>query len=355
MSQLQLRELHQAAGAHFTELNGQEVVAGYGPLSSEYQALTTSAGLLDLSFRGRICLLGQDRVKFLHGQVTNDVKGLGPGSGCYAALVNAKAKMEADLFVYQLPEELLLDFEPGLTEKLIRRLEKYIVADDVQLVDVAPHFGLLSVQGPAAAEILQQIGFKNLPAPKYGIQKSDHPDAGEVYLANNPRLGSIGFDLYVSVEKMTAAYELLRKAVAAANGSPVGLSAFETARIESGIPRFGADMDETNLPPEAGLDKTAVSYTKGCYIGQEIIARIRTYGQVAKALRLLQLQGASEHTPARGTKLLKDGREVGYITSASWSPKFSSPVALGYVRKEANHPGTVLELAEPAGARATIL
>src|SRR5215475_14656729 len=135
-------------------MNGAEVVADHGDATAEQAALRNAAGVLDFSFRGRICLTGADRARFLHGQVTNDIKKLRAGEGCYAALVTAKGKMESDLNIYALQDELLLDFEPGLTTKVSQRLEKYIVADDVQIVDVAPHYGLLSVQGPKAQGVV---------------------------------------------------------------------------------------------------------------------------------------------------------------------------------------------------------
>jgi folate-binding Fe-S cluster repair protein YgfZ len=126
---------------------------------AEYNYLRAGAGLLDLSFRSRICVTRTDRVRFLHGQVTNDIRALKQGQGCYAALITAKGKMESDLIVYALEEELLLDFEPGLTAKVSERLEKYIIADDVQLIDVSPHYGLLSVQGPMSDAALAKAGF----------------------------------------------------------------------------------------------------------------------------------------------------------------------------------------------------
>src|SRR5260221_1310196 len=148
MEKLTLHELHQGWEGQFGSVNGAEVVADYGDRSAEYRALREAAGILDLSFRGRICLTGEDRVRFLHGQVTNDIKGLKVGAGCYAALTTAKGKIQADLNIYSLEDELLLDFEPGLTEMLSQRLEKYLVADDVQVVDIGSVYGLLSVQGP---------------------------------------------------------------------------------------------------------------------------------------------------------------------------------------------------------------
>src|SRR5271154_384431 len=158
MNPLSLHELHHGLGARFAELNGAEIVADYGDWLAEHAALRESVGVIDLSFRSRICLTGADRGRFLHGQVTNDVKKLHVGEGCYAAITTAKGKMESDLNIFALADELLLDFEPGLTEKISARLEKFIVADDVQIVDAAPHYGLLSVQGPKATEAVRALG-----------------------------------------------------------------------------------------------------------------------------------------------------------------------------------------------------
>src|SRR5258707_11522384 len=153
----------------------------YGDWLAEYKALRESAGILDLSFRSRICLVGNDRVRFLHGQVTNDVKKLRVGEGCYAAIVTAKGKMESDVNIFNLQDELLLDFEPGLTEKISQRLEKFIVADDVQIVDAAPHYGLLSVQGPKAEEIIQTFGWGERPREPLNSIKISDATFGEIY------------------------------------------------------------------------------------------------------------------------------------------------------------------------------
>src|SRR5437868_6110205 len=155
MDQLVLQQFHQDRGGRFQELNGCELVSDYGDAPREHAALTETAGVLDLSCRSRLCLTGADRVRFLHGQVTNDIKSLRQGEGCYAALVNAKGRMQSDLNIYCLTEELLLDFEPGFTRTVSERLERYIVADDVQIVEVGALYGLLSVQGPEAVAVLR--------------------------------------------------------------------------------------------------------------------------------------------------------------------------------------------------------
>jgi folate-binding protein YgfZ len=287
----------------------------------------------------------------LHGQVTNDVKKLRASDGCYAAITTAKGKMESDLNIFALADELLLDFEPGLAEKISQRLEKFIVADDVQIVDAAPHYGLLSVQGPKAEVVVRALElFGEFPAKPLASVKISDATLGEIYLANNPRLGTSGFDLFVPNISLGAVADKLVAAAKQVGGRAVGWQAFETARIEAGIPRFGADMDETNIPLECGIENRAVTYTKGCYIGQEVINRIHSVGHVNRELRGLRLADDLKTLPQRGDKLFSAGKEVGHITSAVKSPSLNAGIALGYVRREANQIGNELTLQTAGGA-----
>ena len=275
----------------------------------DYWVLRRGTGWLDFSARSRLLIKGGDRKRFLHGQVTNDVNRLRVGEGCYAAIVTAKGKIESDVFIWCLEEALLLDFEPGLTQKIAARFERYVIADDVQIEDASQQFAMFTVQGAEAI------------APTH---------AGG-YTFENPRGTRRGFDVFVPVgEKIDLP------------GRRCSEESLEMVRIESGIPRFGIDMDETNLAPEARLEGRAISYTKGCYIGQEVISRIRTYGQVARALRGLRC----EALPSKGDKLLLQGKEVGCVTSAVFSPVLNANIALGYVRREHNAIGTTLDGAE---------
>ena len=347
MSSLALHEFHQSLNASFGELNGAEIVLHYGDMLAEYAALRQTAGVLDLSFRSRICLTGADRVRFLHGQVTNEIKRLRAGEGCYAALVTAKGKMESDLNIYCLQDELLLDFEPGLTEKISQRLEKFIVADDVQIVDVASLYGLLSVQGPKAEVVIRSLGiFSEIPTGPFQSIKVPDVTLGEVYLINQPKLAPLatGFDLFVPLDSLGAVADKLIAAAKSVGGCACGWEAFEIARIEAGVPRFGTDMDESNIPLECGIEPRAVSYEKGCYIGQEVINRIHSIGHVNRELRGLRLANDLKTLPAKGDKLFRDGKEVGYVTCATKSPALKAAIALGYVRREANAPGTELVL-----------
>lgn len=367
MNSLALHEFHHSLNARFGELNGMEVVAQYGDTLAEHRALRESAGVLDFSFRSRICLTGADRVRFLHGQVTNDIKRLRVGEGCYAALVTAKGKMESDLNVYCLQDELLLDFEPGMTEKISKRLETFIVADDVQVVDVASHYGLLSVQGPRAEAAVRELKiFSEIPGKPFQSVKISDATLGEIYLINQPRIDAVlaeiypmdqpgtaplvpGFDIFVPLNSLGAVADKLNSAAIRVGGRASGWNACETARIEAAIPRFRADMDEINIPLECGIETRAVSYSKGCYIGQEVINRIHTIGHVNKELRGLRLEDGLQTLPARGDKLFHEGREVGYVTSAVKSPALNASIALGYVRRDANQVGTELALRGSGG------
>ena len=292
-------------------------------ISADYRALTEGAAFIDFLNRGRLCLTGADRQTFINGQVTNNVKDLRAGQGCYSALANAKGKMTCDLNVFVLADEILLDFEAGLSGKVSERLEKFIIADDVQIVDASTAYGLLCALGPKSIEKCESLGWQ-VPRNPYEIVSQN-----EVYVARTLRLGVPGVDIYYPLNNDEIGKRL--------SVDFVSMEAFETVRIEQGIPRFGVDMDENTLAPEA-LGENAISYAKGCYIGQEVIARIRTYGHVAKALRGLRFD-ASASVPKAVDKVFHEGKEVGWITSAVFSPKLERPIALGYVRKECNQIG----------------
>jgi folate-binding protein YgfZ len=350
MNPLMLHEFHHGLNARFAELDGAEIVNDYGDWLAEHAALRGTVGVIDLSFRSRICLAGADRVRFLHGQVTNDVKKLRAGEGCYAAITTAKGKMESDLNIFALADELLLDFEPGLTEKISARLEKFIVADDVQIVDAAPHYGLLSVQGLKAQEAVRALNlFPEIPTRQLGSIKISDATLGEIYLADHSRLGTSGLDLFVPNNSLGAVADKLIAAAKQIGGRACGWTAFETARIENGIPRFGADMDETNIPLECGIENRAIAYNKGCYIGQEVINRIHSVGHVTRELRGLRLADDLKILPARGDKLFFNAKEAGQVTSAVKSPKLNAAIALGYVRREAGQIGNELTLRTAAG------
>jgi len=340
-------------GAEFGKLSEKKVVQNYGDLVAEHRYLTQKVALIDLTSRGAMAALGDDRVKYINGQVTNEVMGLRPGQGCYAALVNVKAKMQSDLNIYRLKDELILDFEPGQFEIVKTRLERNIVSDQVELVDVSPHFGLLSLQGPDTCGLLESIGF-SLPVEPLSHNKVSTPNMGEWFLMHNSRFGSIGCDLYIPIEYLPVAAEYLFKNTLKHAGGLAGWQATEVSRVEAGIPRFGSEMDQDTLPPEANIQDRAISYSKGCYIGQEIIARIRTYGRVNRTLVGFRFDKTLAESVVPGS-LLEDesGKVVAKVTSIANSPSLGT-LGLGLARRTHSEMGVVLSAKVPAVGKATI-
>jgi folate-binding protein YgfZ len=351
MTPLFLHEEHQSKGARFQPVNRVEMVSHYGDPMTEYAALRGTAGLVDLSGRSRLAVTGGDRQRFVNGQVTNNVKDLLAGEGCYAAVVDAKGKLHGDVNIFCLAEELLLDCEPGHGPGIAARLEQFIIADDVQVMDINDEYGLLSVQGPQCATVLDRaFPGRSLPERAWGA-KVWPGDDGEICVTNLSRAGVPGLELFVPRSGMREAWNRLADGVTAVNGRLCGWECLEWARIEAGLPRYGQDMDDRNLAPEAGIEERAISYTKGCYIGQEIISRIRTVGRVNRSLRGLALEDSKEPLPRKGDRLTHRGREVGYITSAIHSPALGRPIALGYVRRGIEEPEAELEVQTQAGPR----
>ena len=271
--------------------------------------------LLDLSDRAKFRVTGKDRTRFLNGQLTNDILGLHAGSAIYACALTAKGKLCADLFVAATDQNHYLDTESVLRESLAARLEKYIIADDVTLEDVTDQFGLFHLIEPKA------------PGPSESL---------EVLLST--RFGQAGFDLWFPLGQAASVLERL-------NQHPLDAEALETLRIEQGVARWGTELSENVLPNEADLDKRAISYTKGCYLGQEVISRIKSLGHVNRHLR--GLLPASDILVQVGDKLIdatETGKEVGFITSVGRSRSLGRQIALGYIRRGFDAPGTTLQV-----------
>lgn len=345
MEPLLLRDWHESRGAAFVEVNRQQVARDYGDPQGEHNALRTRVVLMDLSHRGRVCLIGEDRARFLNGQVTNNIANLRPGQGCYAALLTAKGKMESDVHVHCLADELLLDFEPGLTNRVVARLEKYIVADQVEVVDLSGAYGLLSLQGPEAAGVVGRLGLADrLPEGDHdGVVIVDEA-AGEMVLACHSRFGTGGFDLFVPQTALEQVATRLQTAVTENGGCLGGWEAAEIARVEAGLPRYGQDMDETFLPLEANVESRAIRYDKGCYVGQEVINRIHTIGRVNRSMCGFLLPNDLPTLPGKGAEFAHNGVAAGFLTSVIYSPVLGRTVALGYVRREMSEQTTTFTL-----------
>ena len=300
---------------------------------SEYAALTDGCALIDRSERGKLALSGAEAAAFLQGQVSNDIDALAPGTGCYAALLTPKGKMLGDLRVLATGDELLLDTERPALQELFNMIRRFSIGYDVELHKRTLARGLLSLIGPGATIVA---------AGAAGLGASEH-DHLTAELGGIP-VRAIRTDLGLDLLCEAADTEGLRAALLDAGALPVSEAAAETVRIEHGRPRYGIDLDDSVIPQEAGLNERAVSFTKGCYVGQETVARLFYRGKPNRLLRGLR----SGEPLAPGAELLRDGRVVARVTSSAISPRFG-PIALALVRREAP-PGTVLSA---AGTEAT--
>ncbi|MBL8151296.1 MAG: aminomethyltransferase family protein [Blastocatellia bacterium] len=340
-----LQSEHIRHHATITSAGEWEVIADYGDTQSEYKAVRESAGVIDLSHRGRIYLSGKNSVQFLQGLVSNDVKILKPGEGAYAAFLNTTGRIQADCWIYRLEESLLIDTAAVTREWVFKSLEKFVPAGDFFVTDITETTTFLSLQGPHSTKILFNLG-AGLVASLEALNNRSVKIAGEeLRVFKNSRTGEEGFDLLVEKNAPT-----VFNALTDAGAKPCGLNALDLLRVEAGIAEYKVDMDDTIILLEAGLEH-AVSYKKGCYLGQETIAKIhhRGHGQTAKRLSGIVVQ--SSNLPAVGTKVFnKDGKEIGYITSSIVSPALNQPVALAYLRRDHFTPGQVHSI-EIAGDR----
>ncbi len=290
-------------------------------MTEGYDALRHGAAWLDLSARGRIRASGRDRARLLHNLTSNEVKKMTPGSGCHAFLLNPQGRIQADVYLFCYPDHFLLDTEPELREKVQQHIRRYIIADQVELEDVTARTAAIGVEGPGA-ETLQ------LPA-------------GEHSVAPFTLTGQPGYRIYCAVEQMA---DLVRQ-LEAGGARPASAEDARTVRIENGKPRYGEDIVETSLPQET-QQFDAISFTKGCYLGQEIVERIRARGHVNRKLVRLEIAGSEPVAP--GVKVTADGAEAGEVTSSVYSPEFGKVISLAYVRTPHAEPGAALRIGDLA-------
>jgi folate-binding protein YgfZ len=283
--------------------------------------------LIDLCDRAKYKATGTDCKRFLNGQLTNDMLALRPGFAIYACALTAKGKLSADLYVAETRDAHYLDAEPLLRESLQARLERYIISDDVTLEDVTDQFGLFHLVDPEA--------------PGRGPQELLMAGASEesgIFFVESNRFAIQGIDLWFQARHAAAVREILKQ-------SPANSQTVEDLRIERGIARWGYELSEEILPKEAGLDDRAINFTKGCYLGQEVISRIKSIGRVNRHLRGLVPE---DDVPIEtGDKLFHSedpGKEIGYVTSVGRSRKRARTIALGYVRRGFETDGTTLQV-----------
>jgi folate-binding protein YgfZ len=305
-------------------------MASLDTLATDYRTITEACGLLDRSERGKLALTGGDVRSFLQGQVTNDIEGLADGAGCYAAFLTPKGKMLGDLRILAAGDELLLDTERVALQGLFNMIRRFSIGYDVKLHKRTLERGLLSLVGPDAAVV---AGADSLPRDEHAHAVVEIPSGGVVARAIRT---DVGVDLLCSAEDVDA----LRGALEDAGAQGVSEAAVEVLRIEHGRPRYGIDLDDSVIPQEAGLNARAVSFTKGCYVGQETVARLYYRGKPNRQLRGVLLSGPA----STGAELSFEARVVGRLASVAVSPRLG-PIGLALVRREAP-PGSTVAVAD---------
>lgn len=340
MRSLPLEAEHARLGATFTELGGWRTPRDYGDPASEQRAVHRGAGLVDWSAKARTRVTGEDRVSFLDGVLTNDVKTLAKDRGMYAATLDHKGRVHGDLVLYNRGDHYLLVTEPEATESVLAHVNKLLVSDDASLEDASAEACTFGLFGPRSPDLAANLLEGSLPHEAYEVGAGTR-EGTTVLAVRSPYFGVEGYELWIPRD----AAETVWRALLAAGAAPFGRAAEEALRIEAGRPRFPADMNERTIVLEARLEG-AISMTKGCYVGQEVVSRATYVGRVNRALVGLSIDAAAP--PAPGVEVHADGKAVGHLTSVARSARLDRTIALGYVRREFAEPGTALTLREGA-------
>jgi len=335
-----------ASGARLGEYCGAETALSFNSPPREFQALRTDCGIYDLGWRSKIAVTGKDRTRWLNGMITNNIRDLQPDRGNYSFLLTPQGHVQGDLYVYNRGDYILLGTERSQAASILERLRKYIIMDKVELEDVSERLTAIGVQGPKARETLAVA----LNAPDIEPMRVIDLTWQDVGLSVT-RMASEAFqtyELWVAAENAPELWD----ALVACGATPVGVEALEMFRVAAGIPRYGLDIRDRDLPQETAQQQ-ALNFNKGCYIGQEIVERIRARGNVHRTLAGFIIEN---DVPATGTKISFDGKEVGEITSAVRLPfgEADRVLALGIVRREAARPGATVQIGTASATVSTL-
>ena len=315
--------------------------------ATAYEAARRRAAFLDRSDRARLVVSGADRASYLQGLLTNDVAALKAGAGCYAAYLTPQGRMIADLYVYELGDLMLLTLDRAARDTVLARLDQFIFSEDVQIGDVTETFAQMAIVGPEAASML--AGLLTGTTSSTGSALNALGEHGNLRAQWNGEpaivtritdVGEAGFDVFIDHSHA----EAFTSALAGAGAAALDAETAEAIRVEAGVPRFHRDMDEDTIPLEAGIETRAISFTKGCYVGQEVIIRVlhRGHGRVAR--RLVGLTIDADQPPAPGAPVRSGDRQIGHLTSTAWSPALKRPIALAYVHRDFVAPGTAVSV-----------
>ena len=340
-----LAATHARAGAKMGVWFGCALPDTFGDAAAEFRHARESVALIDKNYRAYLSFTGPDRVRYLNAVLTNDIKGLSPGQGNVSLLLNPQGHILAEIETYAFAEKLFCVSYAMIRERLMEVLEKFIIMDDVTLTDETERFGTLALEGPKAAAVVREVSGVDIGA--LGELTSTDGAVGTVpcRIVKRSPGGVAGAEFVVERAKLVLLWEILLEASRKHGGGPMGYTALSGLRLAQGVPWFGYDFGEKQIPHEAGLQDSHISYTKGCYTGQEIVERVRSRGQVNRQRVGLVFSG--DAVPEGGTPLMVDGKEVGFVTRAAkaWDSVPARVLGMGYVRKEGSASGTTLQWA----------
>jgi aminomethyltransferase len=339
-----LLDLHRSAHAELGEYFGTLLPSRFGDFAAEYAAARNTVALADTNFRAYFAFSGPDAQRYVNAVLTSNVRDLQPGQGAVGLFLTPQGHILAEIETFARNGSILAASHATVRERTFSTFDKFIIMDDVTLEDVTPATGNLDLLGPRAAALVSELCGINLADMPVLSHVEGTIDSIPCRLVHYNRATHSAARIIVDRERLAPLWHELDKRVRAHGGVPAGMGALNSIRLESGIPWFGHDYDDKNIPHEAGLEQSHISYEKGCYTGQEIVERVRSRGHVNRRLTLLKF--LSPTPPAPGTKLFAAGNaaaEVGYVTSAAVSPLLHRPIGLGYVRREHSAPGTSLD------------
>ncbi len=345
-----LADAHRAQGAALAEYHGALLPEVFSGAADEHRAVRESAGYFDFSFRTLLSLKGPTRAKFLHRIVSNDILSLAPGQGTYAALLNPQGHILADFRVYCAEDSLLISTDADLREKTLQGLKRYVIGERLEFEPLELY--ALAVQGRQSRALCARALQLEIPSLDEYAHISAEFAGTSLRVARASWTGEEGYELWTDAAGLASAWQALGAAAEEFAARPCGTRALESLRIEAGMPRYGQDLGEDTLPLEANLF-AALSFNKGCYVGQEIVERSRSRGHVNWKLVGLFVEAAAP--PAAGEALSAQDKAAGEVTSACLSPTLGKNLALAYVRREFSAPGTTLQLASGAAATVTAL
>ena len=345
MKTLALHHQHETLGATFQPCGEWAVPFHYGTPLSEYTAIHQQAGLADLSFRGKILITGDDRVTWLQNIISNDILPLKSGQGRYSTLMNHKGKILSYFRVFLQPDSIFLEDVGEVGELTYQTLRKFLLyGTKAKIQSGLESWGLLLVTGPKSPEIIQHA----LDVEVSSLQILDTVpfmlDDMQGFIAYTEETGCQDYELFVPVEALPALWSYLIKTGKEKGLQPVGRDALETSRIEAGFARLGPELNEKIVPPEAKLEGIAFSLSKGCYPGQEVVARMDTYGSVKRRMVGLVIESEDHQLPEVGAKIFSGPREVGWVTSSTHSPLVKKSIAFGFPLRDFTQPNTNLEI-----------